>query len=168
MRFVTVAFATRDEPIASRVGSSCESTIDFDWGTGTGPTGTSDDFSARWTKTVNVPTTGDYAVELGADDDARVGARGHRRGHGTLLRGGHDDRSLDAVDHVGYSLDPERRRRLNVDLPDSGAAAPGDFGTVEGLGLAIYQQALVPFEVISITLLVAIIGAIAIARSRTD
>ena len=43
-----------------------------------------------------------------------------------------------------------------------------EFGTVEGLGMAIYKQALVPFEVISITLLVAIIGAIAIARSRTE
>lgn len=43
-----------------------------------------------------------------------------------------------------------------------------DFGTVEGLGMAIYGQALVPFEVISITLLVAIVGAIAIARSHTE
>lgn len=43
-----------------------------------------------------------------------------------------------------------------------------DFGTVEGLGMAIYQGALVPFELISITLLVAIVGAIAIARSPTD
>jgi NADH-quinone oxidoreductase subunit J len=43
-----------------------------------------------------------------------------------------------------------------------------DFGTVEGLGMAIYTEALVPFELISITLLVAIIGAIAIARSHTE
>jgi NADH-quinone oxidoreductase subunit J len=45
---------------------------------------------------------------------------------------------------------------------------PEDFGTVEALGSAIYRQAAVPFEVISITLLVAIIGAIAVARSRTE
>ena len=45
---------------------------------------------------------------------------------------------------------------------------PEGYGTVEGLGAAIYQQALVPFEVISITLLVAIVGAIAVARSRTE
>ena len=45
---------------------------------------------------------------------------------------------------------------------------PEDFGTVEGLGMAIYKQAMVPFEVVSITLLVAVIGAIAIARSRTE
>lgn len=42
------------------------------------------------------------------------------------------------------------------------------FGTVEGLGRAIYTQALVPFELISITLLVAIVGAITIARSPTE
>jgi len=42
------------------------------------------------------------------------------------------------------------------------------FGTVQELGRMIYQQAAVPFEIISITLLVAIIGAIAVARSRTE
>ena len=42
-----------------------------------------------------------------------------------------------------------------------------EFGTVEALGKAIYTQGLVPFELISITLLVAIIGAVAIARTRT-
>ena len=41
------------------------------------------------------------------------------------------------------------------------------FGTVEGLGEAIYQQAVIPFEIVSITLLVAIVGAIAVARGRT-
>ena len=45
---------------------------------------------------------------------------------------------------------------------------PEAFGTVEGVGMAIYQEAVVPFEVVSITLLVAIIGAIAVARSRTE
>ncbi len=47
-------------------------------------------------------------------------------------------------------------------------AVPAEFGTVEGLGRAVYQQALVPFEVISLTLLVSIIGAIAVTRSRTE
>ena len=45
---------------------------------------------------------------------------------------------------------------------------PDGFGTVQELGMAIYTQAAVPFEIISITLLVAIIGAIAVARSRTE
>ena len=48
------------------------------------------------------------------------------------------------------------------------AVVPDDFGTVEGLGMAIYKQAAVPFELVSITLLIAIIGAIAVARSRTE
>ncbi|MBT8450823.1 MAG: NADH-quinone oxidoreductase subunit J [Deltaproteobacteria bacterium] len=52
------------------------------------------------------------------------------------------------------------------DLP--WGAASQEFGTVEGLGMAIYSKALVPFEVISITLLVAIVGAVAVARSRTE
>ena len=45
---------------------------------------------------------------------------------------------------------------------------PDGFGTVEGLGMAIYRQGAVPFEIVSITLLVAIVGAISIARSRTE
>ncbi|HSN82154.1 MAG TPA: NADH-quinone oxidoreductase subunit J [Polyangiales bacterium] len=45
---------------------------------------------------------------------------------------------------------------------------PPDFGTVEGLGMAVYKEALVPFEIVSITLLVAIVGAIAVARSRME
>ncbi len=43
----------------------------------------------------------------------------------------------------------------------------GQFGGVEGLGKVIYQEAIVPFELISILLTVAIIGAIAVARGRT-
>ena len=53
-----------------------------------------------------------------------------------------------------------------VDLP--WVPVDAEFGTVEGLGRTIYKQALVPFEVVSITLLVAILGAIAVARSRTE
>lgn len=45
---------------------------------------------------------------------------------------------------------------------------PPDFGTVEGLGMAVYKEALVPFEIVSITLLVAIVGAIAVARTRME
>jgi carbamoyltransferase len=36
------------------------------------------------------------------------------------------------VSHVGYSLDPEARRALNRDLPDSHRAPQGDFGSPEG------------------------------------
>ena len=44
----------------------------------------------------------------------------------------------------------------------------GALGTIENLGIAIYQGAWFPFELMSITLLVAIIGAVAVARGRTD
>ena len=42
-----------------------------------------------------------------------------------------------------------------------------EFGTVEALGAELYARALVPFEIVSVTLLVAIVGAVAIARHRT-
>jgi len=41
------------------------------------------------------------------------------------------------------------------------------FGGVEALGRNIYIGGMVPFELVSITLLVAIIGALAMARGRT-
>ncbi|MDH5492871.1 MAG: NADH-quinone oxidoreductase subunit J, partial [Myxococcales bacterium] len=44
---------------------------------------------------------------------------------------------------------------------------PADYGTVDGLGTAIYGGAAIPFELVSITLLVAIVGAVAVARGRS-
>lgn len=44
----------------------------------------------------------------------------------------------DAVDHVGYTLDPELRRERNRDLGEAGIPA-GDFGTAEGEE-AFYQS----------------------------
>lgn len=41
------------------------------------------------------------------------------------------------------------------------------FGGVEGLGKELFVEGVVPFELISILLTVAIVGAIAVARSRT-
>lgn len=46
-------------------------------------------------------------------------------------------------------------------------ALPDGFGSVESVGLAIYREALVPFELVSVALLVAIIGAVAVAQART-
>lgn len=43
----------------------------------------------------------------------------------------------------------------------------GQFGGVEGLGMEIYTVGIVPFELISILLLVGIVGAIAVARGRS-
>ncbi|MBK8172472.1 MAG: NADH-quinone oxidoreductase subunit J [Sandaracinaceae bacterium] len=44
----------------------------------------------------------------------------------------------------------------------------GEFGGVRSFGLELYREAGLPFELISILLLVAIIGAIAIGRGRSN
>ena len=54
-----------------------------------------------------------------------------------------------------------------VDVASEWVAEPPGFGTVEAVGTALYTDALVPFEIVSITLLVAIIGALAVARRST-
>jgi NADH-quinone oxidoreductase subunit J len=46
------------------------------------------------------------------------------------------------------------------------AAPPTDFGTVESFGRILFTDALVPFELSSALLMVAIIGAVAVARGH--
>lgn len=48
-----------------------------------------------------------------------------------------------------------------------GAPECGQFGGVRGIANVLYRDAVVPFELVSILLLVAILGAIAVARGRT-
>lgn len=48
-----------------------------------------------------------------------------------------------------------------------GVVECGQFGGVKGISAVLYRDAAVPFELISILLLVAILGAIAVARGRT-
>ncbi len=43
-----------------------------------------------------------------------------------------------------------------------------EFGTVEGVGYTLFSKYLFPFEAVSIVLLVAVVGAIAIARPNKD
>ena len=50
---------------------------------------------------------------------------------------------------------------------DPGVVECAQFGGVKGISRVLYKDAAVPFELISILLLVAIIGAIAVARGRT-
>jgi NADH-quinone oxidoreductase subunit J len=52
-----------------------------------------------------------------------------------------------------------------VSMPAVGL--PEGYGTVEGLGAVLFTEAAVPFELVSITLLVAVVGALAVARGRT-
>jgi RHS repeat-associated protein len=50
-----------------------DSTVDFNWGTG-GPTGlgTTDNFSARWTGTITLPSAGSYTFSVVSDEGARL------------------------------------------------------------------------------------------------
>ena len=59
-------------PAGPAAAERCDAAIDFDWGSGAGPTGASDDFSARWVRTLSVPEAGDYQMLIGGDDRVRV------------------------------------------------------------------------------------------------
>ena len=56
---------------------------------------------------------------------------------------------------------------VDVDQCADGVAECGQFGGVDALGEAIFQGAAVPFELVSILLLIAIIGAVAVARGHS-
>jgi len=56
--------------------------------------------------------------------------------------------------------------RPDIPLCDTGVAECGQFGGVDALAQAIYVDALIPFELISMLLLVAIIAAITVARGQ--
>lgn len=47
-----------------------------------------------------------------------------------------------------------------------GAAAQPDFGSLKTLGGLLYTQWLLPFEVVSLLLLVAIVGSVVVSKSR--
>jgi NADH-quinone oxidoreductase subunit J len=49
----------------------------------------------------------------------------------------------------------------------NGAPECSQFGGVRGVAQALYKDAALPFELVSILLLVAILGAIAVARGRS-
>jgi len=70
-----------------------------------------------------------------------------------------------AVASVVAGFAPERPL---IDACDPAAGAEcGQFGGVGGFAQHLFDQAVVPFELVSILLTVAIIGAIAVARGRT-
>lgn len=45
-------------------------------------------------------------------------------------------------------------------------AAPPGLGTVEGLGRELFTQGVVPFEIAGVLLLIAVVGAVAVARGK--
>jgi NADH-quinone oxidoreductase subunit J len=46
------------------------------------------------------------------------------------------------------------------------ASVPGTFGTIETIGRLIFSKFLLPFEVASVLLLAAILGAVGIAKKK--
>ena len=54
-------------------------------------------------------------------------------------------------------------------LPEKaiGSAAEG-FGSVKSVGIVLFREWLLPFEIVSILLLVALVGAVVLAGKRED
>ena len=55
---------------------------------------------------------------------------------------------------------------LNKTQLTNGTADPATFGTLKQMGELVYTQYLLPFEAVSLLLLVAIVGAVVVAKSR--
>jgi NADH-quinone oxidoreductase subunit J len=68
---------------------------------------------------------------------------------------------------LAFGVATAERPYVDIDQCASGQAECGQFGGVDALGNAIYRDGAVPFEIVSILLLVAIIAAVAIARGHS-
>jgi NADH-quinone oxidoreductase subunit J len=64
---------------------------------------------------------------------------------------------------VGAMLAMASRGQLGAALAGGGAADPGP-GNLQAVGTALFTEALLPFEIASVLLLVAMVGAIVLAR----
>jgi NADH-quinone oxidoreductase subunit J len=56
--------------------------------------------------------------------------------------------------------------RVPAEAKTLDAAAQQSFGTIAAIGSSIYTQWLLPFEAVSLLLLVAMVGAVVVAKSR--
>lgn len=68
---------------------------------------------------------------------------------------------------VAFSVAGVSRPYVDQDQCAGTAAECGQFGGVDALAGAIYRDAAVPFELVSVLLLVAVIAAVAVARGRS-
>lgn len=68
---------------------------------------------------------------------------------------------------VAFGVASVSRPYVDVDQCAGPTAECGQFGGVDALGEAIYMHAAVPFELVGILLLVAIIAAVAVARGHS-
>lgn len=62
---------------------------------------------------------------------------------------------------------PLGREYVDIDQCRGAAAECGQFGGVDALSTALFQQSAVPFELVSVLLLVAIVAAVAVARGHS-
>lgn len=68
---------------------------------------------------------------------------------------------------IAFAIGQSTAETVALPVCAGGAAECDQFGGVNALSQAIYQDAVIPFELLSMLLLVAIIAAIAVARGRT-
>ena len=68
---------------------------------------------------------------------------------------------------IAFGVADFQRAFVDVDPCPPGVAECGQFGGVDSLSAAIFQQNAVPFELASVLLLVAVIAAVAVAKGQT-
>lgn len=68
---------------------------------------------------------------------------------------------------LAFGVSIIERPYVDLDQCQDGSAECGQFGGVEALGDAIFMRSAVPFELISVLLLVAIVAAVAVARGHS-
>lgn len=68
---------------------------------------------------------------------------------------------------IAFGISQIERPYVDIDPCPETMAECGQFGGVDALGDAIFRQSAVPFELVSVLLLVAIIAAVAVARGHT-
>lgn len=68
---------------------------------------------------------------------------------------------------LAFGVASAERPYADVDQCEGPVAECGQFGGVEAVATALYQNAAIPFELLSVLLLVAIIAAVAIARGHS-
>jgi NADH-quinone oxidoreductase subunit J len=68
---------------------------------------------------------------------------------------------------VAFGVAAVERPYVDLDQCAGRVAECNQFGGVQALGSAIYRDAAVPFEIVSVLLLVAIVAAVAVARGHT-
>ena len=92
-----------------------------------------------------------FVIMLLSLGEADATGEGHRQSGGGWPRRA---RALVALGYASWNFVPLK------------ADAPASFGTLQSIGAQLYTQWLAPFEAVSLLLLVAMVGAVVVAKSR--